>query len=489
MKTNNMRNIVLILIANHLSIALFSQSYSCCAPGRYTTSIYNNNIITTKDIYWTYAYDAEGNADTLKFDLYEPANDLCTSRPLLIWMHGGGYEDNTGDKSDGYIKTTCEHFAKKGFVCVAPNYRLGMINGSGNNPFDTCETIRAAYRAMQDTKGIIRYFKANGVQYKIDTSNIYICGFSSGAASALAAVTIQQNDKPIQTYSISPAIQNNVIIQRPDLGPPEGITGGNLQFSSRPAGAIIVSGGTFDTLTIQQSDALPLLLFHEVNDFVIPYYYGPLQGNNLYVYGGGSVDLRMTHVGFTHKFVSFTGMACHCLQLHQGPIFNNSTDFLDSLLQINPPWKPVVTQNGTLLTSSPSSSYQWFLNGNPISGAVNQTYNATQQGYYYVQTTDAYGCSAISDSIQVLFTGTENEETIGEFSVHPNPSNGIFTIQETEKEVQLAAVHDVTGRKVEYTEIKNQILNISHLRDGIYFLSVGRNGKYFTKIISICKNN
>lgn len=484
------KKLFFLFVVKFLALKSFSQSHSCCAPGRYTTAIYNNNIITIKDIYWTYAYDAEGNADTLKFDLYEPANDLCTSRPLLIWMHGGGYEDNSGDKSDGYIKTTCEHFAKKGFVCVAPNYRLGIINGNGNAPFDTAETIRAAYRATQDTKGIIRYFKASGAQYKIDTSNIYICGYSSGASSALAAVTIQLNDKPIQTYSISSAVQNNVTIQRPDLGTPEGTTGGNLQFSSRPAGAIIISGGTHDTLTIQQSDALPLLIFHEVNDFVIPYYSGLLQGNGLYVYGGGSIDLRMTHVGFKHKFVSFTGVACHCLQLHQGPIFNNCTSFLDSLLQINPPWKPVITQNGTLLTSSASSSYQWFLNGNPISGAVNQTYNATQQGYYYVQTTDAYGCSAISDSIQVLFTGIQNEITNHDFSIYPNPSeDGIFVIQGIETDVQLAALYDIAGRKTEQAEIKDRILNLSYLKDGIYFLIIRSNDKFFTKIISIQKSN
>jgi hypothetical protein len=47
------------------------------------------------------------------------------------------------------------------------------------------------------------------------------------------------------------------------------------------------------------------------------------------------------------------------------------------------PATPVITQSGNLLsTTGGFASYQWFLNGNPISGATSSSHNATQDGNY-----------------------------------------------------------------------------------------------------------
>ncbi len=59
------------------------------------------------------------------------------------------------------------------------------------------------------------------------------------------------------------------------------------------------------------------------------------------------------------------------------------------------------------LTASAATSYQWLLNGNPIAGAINQTYDATAAGDYSV-TTVITGCSSTS----TLFTVTELIPTI-----------------------------------------------------------------------------
>jgi hypothetical protein len=49
------------------------------------------------------------------------------------------------------------------------------------------------------------------------------------------------------------------------------------------------------------------------------------------------------------------------------------------------------------LTSSAGPAYQWFLDGGPISGAVNQTYSASATGSYTVQVTSG-GCTAVSSA-------------------------------------------------------------------------------------------
>jgi hypothetical protein len=78
---------------------------------------------------------------------------------------------------------------------------------------------------------------------------------------------------------------------------------------------------------------------------------------------------------------------------------------------INPiPATPTITPGGpttfcasgsVLLTSSSASGNQWFLNGNPIGGATNQTYSATASGSYTVIIT-AIGCSSAASAATVI---------------------------------------------------------------------------------------
>src|SRR5205085_11321196 len=85
---------------------------------------------------------------------------------------------------------------------------------------------------------------------------------------------------------------------------------------------------------------------------------------------------------------------------------------------VNPvPATPTITPGGpttfctggnVTLTSSSASGNQWYLNGNPIGGAVNQTYPATAAGSYTVIVT-ASGCSSAASAATVV-------------TINPNPN-------------------------------------------------------------------
>jgi|GEM_PF-1097783 len=60
------------------------------------------------------------------------------------------------------------------------------------------------------------------------------------------------------------------------------------------------------------------------------------------------------------------------------------------------PATPVITANGTTLTSSPAAHYQWELNGVPLPGDTMQTVAFDSTGAYTVTITDANGCSVAS---------------------------------------------------------------------------------------------
>ncbi|HEX7679307.1 MAG TPA: IPT/TIG domain-containing protein, partial [Thermoanaerobaculia bacterium] len=89
-----------------------------------------------------------------------------------------------------------------------------------------------------------------------------------------------------------------------------------------------------------------------------------------------------------------------------------------TVVTVNPiPATPTITPGGpttfcaggsVTLSSSSASGNQWFLNGNPIGGATNQTYVATAAGSYTVTVT-ASGCTSASSAATVV-------------TVNPNPN-------------------------------------------------------------------
>src|SRR5690606_16760636 len=87
------------------------------------------------------------------------------------------------------IVEMCKQFAQRGYVAAAINYRLGW-NPLGNQETKASTIINAVYRAMQDGKAAIRFFRsdaANANIFKIDPDKIVLGGSNSGGYAALAA--------------------------------------------------------------------------------------------------------------------------------------------------------------------------------------------------------------------------------------------------------------------------------------------------------------
>lgn len=143
-------------------------------PGtRYLDSIYESTV--TSDINFGSIYNPSfQRVETLRMDLYEPENDPEPLRVAVIWVHGGGFV--SGDKSE--VIPVCEDLASRGYVAVAPNYRLKQRSGSQN--YDP------AY-AAGDIASAVRYLRANASLYRIDPDRIVLAGSSSGACISLAA--------------------------------------------------------------------------------------------------------------------------------------------------------------------------------------------------------------------------------------------------------------------------------------------------------------
>lgn len=142
---------------------------------------------------------------------------------------------------------------------------------------------------------------------------------------------------------------------------------------------------------------------------------------------------------------------------------------------INPiPPKPNFSINGNVfVTFLTGVSYQWYLNGNPISGAINNLYTATQGGTYKLCVTDANGCVNCSDSLIFNTVGLHNIQLSDVLLVTPNPNNGSFQIKLSNIiSNDFIEIYNVMGQKVYEEKIvsSNAMIIQTELEKGLYFL-------------------
>lgn len=150
-------------------------------------------------------------------------------------------------------------------------------------------------------------------------------------------------------------------------------------------------------------------------------------------------------------------------------------------LSTAPPTPSVTYQNGILTCLSPGYMYQWFLNGNPIPGATQQTYTVTQNGTYYVIITDSSGgCGSMSSpgTVYDYGNGIMEYEDIYNSSLYPNPNSGNFVLHfyaNTDVEIKIT---NTLGEIIYEEKLKNvsvemnRKIDISGNAKGIYILQI-----------------
>ncbi len=69
------------------------------------------------------------------------------------------------------------------------------------------------------------------------------------------------------------------------------------------------------------------------------------------------------------------------------------------------------------------NSYQWYKDGNPITGATSSTYNAYQYGKYWVVLTNTSGCSSASNKIYIYMKPLPKAKITGDGSVCAFPAS------------------------------------------------------------------
>ena len=148
------------------------------------------------------------------------------------------------------------------------------------------------------------------------------------------------------------------------------------------------------------------------------------------------------------------------------------------LINPNPP-KPNFAINGNVfITFLTGVSYQWYLNGNAINGAINNLYTANQSGTYKLCVTDSNGCFNCSDSLVFNFTGISSNNLSEFVNVYPNPNDGTFQIKLNSFVFDdVVQIINTLGQIVYEEKISNtnQLTIQSKLEQGVYYLRLPNN--------------
>jgi acetyl esterase/lipase len=148
------------------------------APVRYRDRVFSAVTLTNNVTYGS-AVNLENQTITLQLDMYQPTGDTVTSRPAIVWVHGGSFSG--GDKTSPELIDESNTFSKEGYLNVSINYRLESPGCSGN--FSNCaDAIR---EAAADAQTAVEFLRTNATTYGIDPNRIAIGGSSAGAITAL----------------------------------------------------------------------------------------------------------------------------------------------------------------------------------------------------------------------------------------------------------------------------------------------------------------
>lgn len=136
----------------------------------------------------------------------------------------------------------------------------------------------------------------------------------------------------------------------------------------------------------------------------------------------------------------------------------------------SPPY-PNFYQNGNLLfCTNAGYQYQWYLDGNPISGADQQTYTITQTGNYTLELIASNGCSTFSTPYYAIVQAI-SEYDIADLQIYPNPVNTRINFN-ADYDQQYYRIIDVLGNVVQEGRVDGSGVEVSSLGPAAYFIQI-----------------
>jgi predicted dienelactone hydrolase len=410
-----------------------------------------------------------GSGRQIQTEIYYPATTAGDNMPVAsgtfpVIVFGHGFAMSW----DAY-QNIWEHYAPKGYILAFPRTESGLFPAPSHQDFGLDLKIVGQKLIALNTSSTSLFFQ------KI-LSNIGIIGHSMGGGASILA-----------------ASGNNAIRTVVGLAPAETNPSAIAASSAVSVPALIFSGS--------QDGVTP------PNDHHLPIFNNLGSGCKTFASIIGGAHCYFANSNFNCDFgeaTSSSGISISRSEQHQRTYnlldpwlafmlkdscdayvtFMNKLDDLTSQIAVNStcsinPIPNIQFSNGLLSASVSGFQYQWTLNGQPISGAINQDYQPLTSGQYVVEVIFYNGCSEISAPFDLNGLDVELND-LNAIVLYPNPAQDKLFIDNLNTNNLSYSIFSQDGVKCN-TGLYNEGIDISDLISGIYFLELNEHFFKFVK--------
>lgn len=143
--------------------------------GRYRDPVFPE-VDISHDVVYRQTTQIDGTTVDLQMDIFQPAGDTATRRPVALGMHGGFFIFGNEDQ----LAASSFEYARRGYVAVSISYRLRPQMSTSDIPGQ----IEASYDAYDDALAAVQWLRDHAEAYRLDPDTIIAGGYSAGGALA-----------------------------------------------------------------------------------------------------------------------------------------------------------------------------------------------------------------------------------------------------------------------------------------------------------------
>ncbi|MEM0995109.1 MAG: alpha/beta hydrolase fold domain-containing protein, partial [Bacteroidota bacterium] len=229
----------------------------------------------------TYTY-AEKEGTSLQLDFYQAEADQIRKKPLILYVHGGGFAGGQRDETN--IVRFVQQLAGMGYLVASISYRLTMKNKSFSCDQAATNKILTFQKSVEDIRDATNFLLEKANEWGIDKEKIVLAGSSAGAEAILHAAYWKDQ---------------HLLAESP-----------KLPKDFKYAALVSMAGAIVDQNLIQSTTVIPSLFYHGTCDPLVPYASAPHHYCNydevgyMMLDGGASLADRSEALGGSFQLVT-----------------------------------------------------------------------------------------------------------------------------------------------------------------------------------------
>ena len=452
-------------------------------------------------------------------DIYypDPAVDTVAMRPVIIYVHTGNFlppplnGSTTGLKTDSAAVNLCMQWAKRGYVAVSCDYRLGWNPLAATVQERRGTLLNAVYRAIHDVKMGVRYLRADAMDanmYNIDESKMVVYGQGSGGYVSTSYMTLDNAAEELflEKFLPNPFDASTSYVDTLMVGGIDGWGYSNTVNLYRDNGVsadvamtVNAGGALADESWLEAGDA-PMVSFNAVRDDFAPFDQGTVivtttQEEVVDVHGPNFFIQKANDLGNNDVFAGIPDGDAYtdAARAMYGETYDVSNGGTITVNETPEGLYPLVRPLASFLTNE-SAPWEWWDPNSPIAQTViDPESGATahlaalqsnpdmspEKGLAYLDTIQGYLLPRVMCALDLPENWCAEEPvsieglTSADIEIYPNPTNGQVTIT-SNTGIDQMTIYNVVGKVVQHVSgpRSSQIVaDLSRYPSGIYIVT------------------